>query len=47
MNYHVARNNERSHPSSAGQGLFAQMRLSEMLVQLEKILKVTKQLRVQ
>lgn len=42
MNYHVARNNECSHPSSAGQGLFAQMRLSEMLVRLEEILEVTK-----
>lgn len=42
MNYHVARNNECSHPSSAGQGLFAQMTLSETLVQLEELLEVTK-----
>lgn len=42
MNYRVARNNERSHPSSAGQGLFAQMKLSEMLVRLEELLEATK-----
>jgi len=42
MNYHVAQNNECSHPSSARQGLFAQMQLSEMLVQLEEMLEVTK-----
>lgn len=42
MNYPVAKNNEISHLSSAGQGLFAQVKLSQMLVQLEELLEVTK-----